>query len=155
VFEVAALLAAFVPACNFSIGLGPSVSPETGDHPLALRLVNRGTRTCRVRGYPKLVLEDRHGRIPFVITHRGDEMVTTKPPVTVTVRPGRAAYVLLNHYRCDLGGLRAAAMLRIGASALRLTNPYRMPNWCGKGDPGSVLAVSPFEPTLGATLRYG
>ena len=154
-FEVAALLAAFVPACNFSLARGPDVSPGTGDHPLALRLVNRGSGTCRVRGYPNIVLQDRHGRIPFVITHRGDQMVTSKPPVTITVRPHRAAYVLLNNYRCDLGGRRSATLLRIGASTLHLTDPYRRPNWCGKGDRGSILAVSPYEPTLRATLAHG
>ena len=154
-FELATLLAAIVPACNFSIGLGPAVTPGTGQRPLALRLVNRGRATCHLRGYPSVVLEDRAGRIPFVVSHRGDQMVTNKRPVPVVVTPGRAAFVLLNHYRCDRGDLRTATLLRIGSSTLRLSDPFGAVSWCGKGDPGSVLAVSPFEPTLKATSRFG
>jgi Protein of unknown function (DUF4232) len=158
VFSVAALLVVAMPMCHTtqsSVMRDPRITPVTGQNPLAVQVMNRASRTCRLRGYPKVAFEDRAGRIPFVITHRGDQMVTNEPPVTVVLRPRAAAYVLLNHYRCDLGDRRIATILRIGASRLRLTDRYRRVRWCGKGDPGSTLAVSPFEPTLAATLHRG
>jgi Protein of unknown function (DUF4232) len=141
--------------------LGPYVSEATGQHTLALRLVSRSASSCTVKGYPSVRLGDRAGPIPFLIRHGGDQMITSRPPTRVVVRPGRAAFVLLNHYRCDRGGLRGASVVKIGlagharsrTASLRITNPYRMPNYCGPGDPGSILTVSPFEPTLGAALK--
>jgi Protein of unknown function (DUF4232) len=145
---------------NFALRLGPWVSEATGQHTLALRLVSRSASSCVVKGYPSVRLSDRAGAIPFLIRHGGDQMITSRPPRRVLVRPGRSAFVLLNHYRCDRGGLRAATVVKIGLAAhprggtasLRITDPYRMPNYCGPGDPGSTLTVSPFEPTLRAAL---
>lgn len=141
-------------SCRFShiaVRLGPGVREKTGQHTLILRLVNRG-RSCVLDGYPVVRAYDRVGLIPFVIKHEGDQMVTSRPPRKVVVRPGRAAFVALNHYRCDRGNLRSATRLRIGKAAVRLRDPYRTITYCGKGDPGSIVAVSPLEPTRRATL---
>jgi len=143
---------------QFALAFGPQISEETGQHTLALRLVNRGAKSCVVNGYPKVTSYDRAGPIPFAIRHGGDQMITSQGPARVVVRPDRAAFVLLNHYRCDLGGLRSATTVRIGlprarrvaAASIKITDPYRRLDYCGKGDPGSTLTVSPFEPTLGA-----
>jgi hypothetical protein len=35
---------------------------------------------------------------------------------------------------------------------VKLRGPFQALAFCGKGDPGSIVAVSPFEPTLLATL---
>jgi len=148
---------------SFFLQLGPYVSEATGQHTLALRLVSRSVSSCVLRGYPSVRLSDRAGAIPFLIRHGGDQMITSRPPTRVLVRRGRtvSVFVVLNHYRCDRGGLRAATAVNIGLPAhphsgtasLRITDPYRMPNYCGPGDPGSILTVSPFEPTLRAALR--
>ena len=39
-------------------------------------------------------------------------------------------------------------------ASIVVTDRYRQPNYCGKGDPGSVLTVSPLEPTLKEALRH-
>jgi hypothetical protein len=152
---------AATPPCamsTFSIRFGPEVAEATGQHTLTLRLVNGGRRSCVLFGYPVISAFDRRGRIPFAITHDGDQMVTAQRPKRLRVRPREAVFVALNHYRCDRGDLRTATVLRIGAKpartvAIRMTNPYQRLEYCGKGDPGSTVAVSPFEPTLYATLR--
>ena len=145
---------------QFALHLGPYVSEATGQHSLALKLVNRSGSVCFFDGYPSVSLRDRTGVLPFVITHRGDQMVTSHRPTRFLVAPGRSAFVLLNHYRCDHGGLRGAARVIIGvaethpaaAIVLKVTDPYRTLSYCGAGDPGSTVAVSPFAPTLRATL---
>ena len=145
---------------QFALALGPQVSEATGRHTLALRLVNRGAASCVVNGYPKVTSYDRAGSIPFSIRHGGDRMITSRGPAPVVVRPARAAFILLNHYRCDRGSLRAATTLRIGlpgatraaAASITIPDPYMRLDYCGKGDPGSTLTVSPFEPTLRAAL---
>jgi hypothetical protein len=146
---------------QFTLALGPEVSEATGQHTVALRLVNRGATSCVVNGYPKITSYDRSGAIPFAIRHGGDQMITSHGPARVVVRPDRAVFLLLNHYRCDLGGLRSATTVRIGLPggarraatlSIKVTDPYRRLDYCGKGDPGSTLTVSPFEPTLRAAL---
>jgi hypothetical protein len=122
--------------------------------------VNRSASSCVLEGYPSVRLSDRAGAIPFLMRDGGDQMITSRPPRRVVVRPGGDAFVLLNQYRCDRGGLRAATLVKIGLEgpprsrgvSLRITDPYRMPNYCGPGDPGSILTISPFEPTLMAAL---
>jgi hypothetical protein len=83
-------------------------------------------------------------------------MVTSRPPTRVIVRRNRAAFVLLNHYRCDLGDLRTPTSVQIRlagvtsteSASVKLTLANSRLRYCGKGDPGSVLTVSPFEPTI-------
>jgi hypothetical protein len=145
---------------QFVLALGPEISEATGQHTVALRLVNRGATSCVVSGYPRVTSYDQTGAIPFAIRHGGDQMITAHGPARVVVRPDWAAFVLLNHYRCDLGGLRSATTVRIGlsgarraaTSSIKIRDPYRRLDYCGKGDPGSTLTVSPFEPTLRAAL---
>jgi Protein of unknown function (DUF4232) len=134
------------------------ISEATGDHTLVLRLRNRGRNACVLYGYPRIELRDRRGTIPFRISHRGDQMVTARPPTRVLVRAHRAAFVVLNKYRCDLGDLRSARSVRL---ALRRRGPaletfilQGWMQWCGKGDPGSWLTVSPYEPSIRAGLRH-
>ena len=109
-------------------------------------------------GYPAVGLHDRSGVIPFSISHRGDQMITSRRPGPVGVPHGGVAFVLLNQYRCDLRNLRAATVVRLGSPAastsIRLANHYRQPHYCGRGDPGSTLAVSPLEPSVRAALKH-
>lgn len=145
---------------QFALYLGPYVSEATGQHSLALKLVNRSPSVCFFDGYPSVSLRDGTAVLPFVITHRGDQMVTSRQPTRFLVAPGRSAFVVLNHYRCDRGSLRGATRVVIGvagthpvaAIVLRVADPYRVLSYCGAGDPGSTVAVSPFEPALRAAL---
>jgi Protein of unknown function (DUF4232) len=146
---------------QFSIAFGVDVSEATGQHTITLRLINRGRRACVLDGYPKLEARDGSGVIPFAISHSGDQMVTSRRPTRFVVRPRASAFVAMNHFRCDLGGRRRATTLRIAngrvtpptTGIIRMTNQYQQLDYCGRGDPGSILVVSPFEPTSWATLK--
>ena len=162
--------AAAVPCrlSQFAVSLGPYVSEATGQHTLALRLANSGSRTCVLDGYPRVMLYDAAGAIPFVIRHGGDQMISSRPPKAVVVRPGRRAFVVINKYRCDRGavpGTRGTRRIRIssgtraaGSASITFGDlhtipmPYRIPDYCGRGDPGLTLAVSPFVGTVRAAL---
>jgi hypothetical protein len=145
---------------NLALALGPEVSPATGTHPLSLRLVNRSRKPCVLFGYPSIEFRDRAGAIPFRIRRGGDQLVTSRPPARVLVRPGRAAFVALNKYRCDRGDVRSARILRLGLPGTpesargSLALPRGWIAYCGRGDPGSTVSVSPFVPTLRAALRH-
>jgi hypothetical protein len=145
---------------QFSVTIGRRISEATGQHTLALRLTNRGA-ACTLYGTPALWFEDAQGHIPFEIRTGTDQMIAAAYPLPVQVRRGGSAWAVINHYRCDLGGKRAASVIRIGlqgaasANAARLVirNPYERVDYCGKGDPGSTITVSPFEPTLTAAFH--
>jgi hypothetical protein len=155
---------ASAPRCvmaSLSVRLAGQPSPTTGAHPLALRLINRGPKACVLNGYPFVALRDAKGIIPFVYRHHGDMMVTSRPPSLVLVRPGGSAYVLLDKFRCDLGERRVSTNVEIWlkgsttrsrpvgvlAERISLCKP-------GIAAEGRVVNVSPFEPTLRATLDH-
>lgn len=143
---------------QLALVIGPEVSPATGQNPLALRLTNRGQRPCVLHGYPTIAFTDERGPIPFSIGHGGDQMVTPRRPTRVVVRAGRSAFVLVNKYRCDLGDVRLARTLRLGLPGrkspqlLLALRPYPRIGYCGKGDAGSTVVTSPFEPSLAAAF---
>jgi hypothetical protein len=150
---------------QFAITVGPYVSEATGQHTLALRLENRGSVTCVLDGYPRAALYDATGAIPFVVKNGGDQMITSDPPKPIKIPPDGTAFVVINKYRCDSGGLRGTRQIKISSDSRASGNasiafdepytipmPYRIPDYCGKGDPGSTLTVSPFVETLRAAL---
>jgi hypothetical protein len=145
---------------NLSIRLAEQPTPTTGAHPLALRLINRGPQVCVLNGYPLVALRDARGTIPFVFRHQGDMMVTSRPPKSVLLRPGGSAYVLLDKFRCDSGERRVSTSVQIWLKGSKTRSrpigvlPERI-SLCKPGIPveGRVVNVSPFEPTLRATLH--
>ena len=144
---------------QFRVTLGPPISEATGQHTLALMLTNRG-RSCTLFGIPTLWFEDARGRIPFQLRTGTDQMIRASYALPVNVRRGGSAWVVINHYRCDLGSKRAAGVIRVGltgasrADTVRIAvrNPYERVDYCGQGDPGSTITVAPFEPTLAAAF---
>jgi hypothetical protein len=152
------------PACRasqFKVSLGPDLPSPTGRGDIVLRVRNEGP-SCRVHGYPTIALLDGNGKVlPFVYRRGGGMMVTPRAPKPVVVRAGRSAWILLEKYRCDLGGDRFSTAARIGLPGaegrIELTFPPSGGfDYCGKGDPGSVVFVSPVAPTLRATrATYG
>jgi hypothetical protein len=145
------------------IASGAQLSPATGQNPLTVVLTNRGANPCTVNGYPTVALVDAGGkRLPFRVSHSGDQMVTPRPPVAVRVLPRRSAFFVLNKYRCDLGALEEARKLRVALPGVHTTArltltiaSYLFIAYCGRDDPGSVVTVSPIEPNLGAALAHG
>lgn len=143
---------------------GPFVSPMTGEHADSFMLTNHGSVACTVSGYPQVTLYDSRGvAVPFRYAKGGGAYVTAKRPATVTLAPGKSAYVLVAKYRCDLG-------IADDATAVRLTlREHQGPafsgrepigggaagqSYCegGQKDPGQLVTVSPVEATFRATI---
>jgi hypothetical protein len=86
-------------------------------------------------------------------------MVTHRSPDMVNLPPGSSAYILTNKYRCDLGDIDVATSVRVippdESEPLSVPLPQDSVGmaFCGHGDPGSTLDVSPVEPTAQATAR--
>lgn len=145
---------------QFTVSVGPRISEATGQHTLALRLRNHGD-TCTIYGRPALWFKDAHGLIPFGLRIGTDQMIAAPYPLPVKVRSDGSAWIVINHYRCDLGDKRAANVVRIGlqdatysnATDVTIGNPYQRVDYCGKGDPGSTITVAPFEPSLRAAFQ--
>lgn len=147
--------------------MGPGVSAATGQNPFAVRLTNRGRVSCVLNGYPVVSFSDRRGPLPLVVRHGGghggDQQVTLNSPRRVLIRPGSAAYVILNKYRCDLGALRVVTRMRlalpvsparsVGSISLRsLGGAFA---YCKRVSTFNVVSVSPFVPSIAAGLvRY-
>jgi len=151
---------------QLAVTAGPYISEAAEQHTLALRLVNYGKQVCVLDGYPRLTLYDTRGMIPFRIRVGGDQMISTRSPKLVRLQPGAAAFLLLNKNTCVNGFSRGATMLKIatpsapgtGVASFRfppnMPYPWRIPDSCAKAiDPGSVITVSPFVPTVRAALK--
>jgi uncharacterized protein DUF4232 len=139
------------------LAAGFDVSPKTGQNPEAIRLTNTGPR-CVLDGYPAVRFTDPGGAaIPFHVSQSGDQMVTAHGAHRVVVPHGSAAWVVLNKYRCDLGDHARVGEIELrlaGAGMIGTVGPDSA-GWayCGPGDPGSTVHVSPFEPRLLGALR--
>lgn len=108
-----------VAECRMSqlgVSAGPYVSEATEQHTLALRLVNRGRQGCVLYGYPRVTFHDARGLIPFRIRHGGDQIIPARAPKPVNVRPGGAAFLLLNKNVCVSGSSRAAVTVELATS---------------------------------------
>ncbi len=136
------------------------IAEPSGQHSLALALTNTSTRSCSLFGYPSVRLLDAGGHeLPFTYRQSGDQVVTSRPPLRVTLAPGGVAYVTINKYRCDLGEKGTAAMVALmlpgDTSTLTMTIPPSLDlGYCGPGDPGSTVSVSPFGASLQDTLAH-
>lgn len=153
--------AACSPA-GVSLTWGGQISEATGQNTLGLYLTNKSGTTCHMVGYPGVSFIDSGGApISFVYRRGGDQMVTSKAPQTVNLPAGATAYVEVNKYRCDLGVKDQATTLDLilpNTSAL-LTLPLTTPGqpgiaYCGPGDPGSIVDITPVEPTAQATSAF-
>jgi hypothetical protein len=151
-----------------SVGVVATVSTKifygTGTPGFVLRLRNRANHSCLLIRRPDLRLADAKGVLPYRIAYHRRcvwfcDRVRAKGVQTPTIifRARRSVFVAFHQYRCDLGTKRVATRVR-----LRVRSPLvvRLPGspllgWCGAGDPGSVLDLSPFEPTPRAAYVRG
>ena len=155
------------PPCHASQLRGrlhDGISEATGQNTGVLVLRNVSSRACVVRGWPRVALLSPAGAaLPFRYRHGGDQMLTATAPRPVRVKPGAVAFVGVNKYRCDLGGRVATASVRLdllGGGRLTVHRGshraalYPVLDYCGRGDPGSIVTVSPFEPTVRDLLAH-
>jgi hypothetical protein len=141
-----------------------SVSPVSEQEPIAFTLLNTGQSPCTLDGYPALELRNPAGAsLPFSNSHAGNVEVTADPPQSVLVDPGHVAWVLIDKSTCNSGGpyqpgspstVSIVTFTLPGANVgLTISAPSEpLVSYCGSGDPGSIVAVSPVEPTVQAAL---
>ena len=146
-------------AGGLALKLGVRVVPKTMQLPLRLELVNRGGAPCTLEGYPRVQLRSSSGALyAFSYREHGDAEVTARRPALVTLRPGGGAWVLLNKTPC-IGNVDGRLARQVWLMAPGTTGFLRLPlgnivlfDYCGAGDPGHTIDVSPLEPTAGATV---
>jgi hypothetical protein len=126
-----------------------------------LTVTNRSSAPCYLFGYPTVTFLDRNGgALPFAYRQAGDIVVTSRPPTRVELTPGMTAYVTTDQYRCDLGdqGVTMAVQLTLPDDAVSLVVPLPPEaitlGYCGPGEPGSVVFVSPVEATVQDTVAH-
>jgi hypothetical protein len=141
-------------ASSLSLSLGPSISPETGEHGVILRLTNHARR-CTLYGYPGVTMFWRGRALPFSVL-RGGGYGTDGKSRRVVLEHGRRASFIVAKYRCDIGVLHVATEVRVyppnttrqlrtalhgdGVSDISYCRAYRGPS---RTDPGNTLHVSP------------
>ena len=138
---------------------GPLVREPTGRHSLSLSLVNTSPSACELVGYPIVALVRAGGRpLAFDYRHERGQVVTGAPPAPVEIAPGRVAHATIDEYRCDRSSVDTAAIVELtppgAGEPLSLPVPDSRLGYCGPDDPGSVVDVSPVEPTQGDTLSH-
>ena len=146
---------------DLELEAGPPVSEPTGQHTISLALINRSPSSCLLLGYPRLTLRDTSGEaLPFEYRHQGDQVVTSAAPRQFELAPGASAYATLNKYRCDLGDQSLASSLQLQLPGDPTTLSLSLPSglgvfgYCGAGDPGSIVSISPLEASFRATLSH-
>lgn len=143
---------------QLQLSVGQPVSETTGQHSLLLVLTNVGHLPCYLFGYPGITLYNSQNQIlPLVYQREGDQVVTSSPPQRVNLASGSTAFVAVNKYRCDLGDKSVAEVLQLippGDTSSMTLNIAGLRDlaYCGPGDPGSTLEISPVEPTAAATF---
>lgn len=145
---------------QLTLAWGGRTSEATGQHTLPLVLTNTSRTGCHLFGYPGISLIDANGRIlPLQYVWGGDQMVTSSPPVLVEIAPAASAYIVTNKYRCDTSDYMQAVTARVippddtASLQVSIVNNVAM-DYCGQGDPGSILHISPVEPSFQAASAY-
>lgn len=133
------------------------VSEATQQETRLLTFRNVSTTGCDMRGYPEIVLSARNGNVlPFRYRRGGDQMITSKPPALVSVPPGGTTYAAINKNSCVARELKTAAGISVvlpidHRRMFKITlAPDPVLGYCGPGDPGHDVDISPIEPTAAA-----
>jgi Protein of unknown function (DUF4232) len=155
---------AFTTPCSaeqLSVSLrnGPFSEP-TGQNSSTVIITNISSSGCYLFGYPGVAFVESAGHaLPFQYQTSGDQVVTSAAPRHVDLSAHSLAYVTVNKYRCDLGDLMQASVLRLAppglASSFDVSLAGNIPmDYCGPGDPGSTVYISPVEPNFLATVAH-
>jgi uncharacterized protein DUF4232 len=141
---------------------GPRTGGATGERALLITLTNKGRGVCALDGYPRVRFVGTTGKVLKLPQVKHSQYVTTAGPNPVLLGVGATAYVLVAQYRCDLGYLDQAvgARLTLPGAAARTALTVRagsipLPLAVCRGgatSPGNVIAVTPVESTIEATV---
>jgi Protein of unknown function (DUF4232) len=148
--------AARLPVCmpqQLRLGSGGKVSEKTQQETRIVVLTNVSRQRCGLEGYPLVTLESAHGTIlPFKYRDHGDQMLTSARPRLVVLAPGGHAYLGINKSSCVARSTATASSLTLwGLGQLTVRLNQRL-DYCGAGDPGHMVDVSPIEPSGRAAL---
>jgi hypothetical protein len=114
-----------------------------------------------MRGYPAIALADDAGHsLEFSYRRTPDQMLTSAPPGLVTLPPGGFAYSALNKNSCVGFAPRSAADAEVTPPGQREQLALKLPRYpilgyCGAGDPGYTIDITPIEPTSAGVLAHG
>jgi hypothetical protein len=128
---------------------------------LALTLTNRSSAPCYLFGYPTVTQFDRSGRaLPFDYRRAGDIVVTSRPPTRVELSPGTTAYVTIDKFTCAFDEDGVTSRIELTPPDDTLPVATALPRdaitlgYCGPGDRGTEVYVSPVEPTSQDTFAH-
>lgn len=143
---------------DLKLSIGPPVSEKAQQHSVLLTITNVGPVPCYLYGYPGITLYDATGKLLALSYQRkGDLEVTSAVPQQVNLAVGATGYVLINQNVCEQQQAASASTLRFippddtTSTTLALTLGA-LTSCATASDPGSVLDISPVEPTESATL---
>ncbi len=143
-----------------TVANGPYVGGATQEEARAILITNTSSTSCTLHCYVGIVALDRHGTpLPFRLVHHatgGWPMATVVPPPFV-VAPGRSGYVFFAQIACYTGytatSRRIAVTLPGARSAHTLVLRVALDRCAGPSARiGNLIAESPIEPTLRATV---
>jgi hypothetical protein len=151
---------ASITLCRISgmqLAVEPAGSEKTEQHTATFKLTNSAATACRLDGYPTITLFDGRGRLlPFIYSHRGDQMVTGGRPILINLRSRDSAFFAVNKNVCVTHTTRTARMLRVALPASPAKRSIALPrypiiDYCARSDPGAIITVSPIERTRQGT----
>jgi hypothetical protein len=123
-------------------------------------LTNEGASPCMLDGYPRVQFLTATGTVLRLSQVAQVALfVTSARPHFVLLRPDGVAYVLVAQFACALGSLKQAAVMRLSLPGAADDTAVSIPSaefaLCKGGTTPpekSVVAVTPVEPTIQATL---
>ncbi|MDO0924288.1 DUF4232 domain-containing protein [Streptomyces sp. TG1A-8] len=135
-----AATATATPTCSvsgLSASFGESLAGGMNHQGVVVKLRNTSARTCLLRGYPGLGLEDSAHRTLHSTTHWGDTWYTRSPAKsTLTLRKGQSAEAVISWTHANTGTPDAvhAAYLQITPPAATGHKTLGFPQWVDSGD---------------------
>ncbi|MFJ7149182.1 DUF4232 domain-containing protein [Streptomyces sp. NPDC100445] len=132
--------AAATPTCAvsaLSASFGKQLAGGMNHQGVVLRLTNTGARTCLLRGFPGLGLENGAHRTLHSATHWGDTWYAKSPAKsTLTLRKGGGAEAVMSWTHANTGTPDAvrAAYLQVTPPAATNHKTLAFPQWVDQGD---------------------
>lgn len=142
------------------LSIGPHVPEATQQNTLLILLTNVSAARCSLDGYPGIALSASSGpALRFTYRRSGDQTLTSALPTRIWLRPGAVAYLGINKETCTARQTVVAQRIRVTPPGDRRPIAVRLPaypmlGYCGPGDPGHVIDITPAEPSFQAVLGH-